>query len=500
MRLRTVLPGLAAAVAIISAAAFGLSQTAAPAADPAPDTPLVVATTPIITDLARNVAGERAHVRGLMPPSADPHTFEPGLRAVRDIANAALVLTNGLLLEPTSLAATVSSTAQDNTPVVPVAEKITNHGGELIPLVENASLDTVWLGLRSATDLAATTPVDLRLSQADGPGDAAAYITTTFGRPEVLFNTADGINQSDSVQLPAGAHTHVSWAFSRPGKYTLRFESGAAKADVTIAVGVDANTIAANTNADVIDSGHVDITAGKRITLVRDTPLGGREELSPDSAIIAVPSTTLQPIPGDPQFRFLGRPGTETYLLPQAVLGKHIHGEIDPHVWHDAAAAAAMVEEIRDELIRVDPAGAAHYRNNAEAYLRRVAAADTYVRDKINSIPKEKRYLVTTHHGYAYLGRAYGIKIAGFVSPNPSVEPTPRDVMALSRTLENLQVPAVFVEPTLAHTPTTLTQSAATHGVEVCPIHGDTLDDSAPTYLELMTTNADSLALCLSKR
>ena len=63
----------------------------------------VVATTPILADLARNVAGEDAQVKSLIPSGKDPHTFEPTLRTVRDIANANLALSNGYLLEPQAL-------------------------------------------------------------------------------------------------------------------------------------------------------------------------------------------------------------------------------------------------------------------------------------------------------------------------------------------------------------------------------------------------------------
>ena len=472
------------------------------AGEPAGDGVSVVATTAILADMARNVAGDRASVRALIRPGADPHTYEPGLRAVRDIANADIALTNGLLLEPASLTATVENSTPPGTPVVPVAENLARYGTELVPLVENTALDAVWLGLRAeGSGLSTTEQITLRLAGVRGPGDVAAYITSTFGQPEVLFNSADGLGGgNDEVLLPAGAHTHVSWAFSAPGVYELDFaEPAGTPATVTVAVGVDAATETSLSEPVVLDSGHVDISARDgTIELLRDAPHGAKETLDPARAVISVPGSTLQPLPGDPAFRFLGRPGAETYLLPQAVLGRHVHGESDPHVWHDATAAAAMVQVIRDELSRVDPAGAADYRRNADAYLAELAEMDAYVRQRIDSILPGRRHLVTTHHGYAYLGRSYGIGIAGFVSPNPSVEPTPRDLIALTRTLENLQVPAVFLEPQLARQPSTLTETAKGLGIHVCPIRGDTLDDEAPTYIDFMKDNADSLATCLA--
>lgn len=485
--------------------ALALAASACAPAQAGPDEadarPSVVATTTILADLAANVAGDRAVVRALIPPGADPHSYEPGLRAVRDIANADLALTNGLLLEPAPLVATVEHSTPESTPVVPVAENLARYGTELVSLVENVALDAVWLGLRVAGGgLSTTDYATLALTDVRGPGDVAAYITTTFGQPEALFNSADGLDSADEVVLPVGAHTHVSWAFSAPGVYELDVaEAAGAAATVTVAVGVDPATSTGINDPVVVDAGHVDITAdGEVIELVLDTDHGAKQSLNPAAAVVAVPGTTLQPIPGDPAFRFLGRPGAETYLLPQAVLGRHVHGESDPHVWHDVTAAAAMVQVIRDELVRVDPAGAGEYQRNADAYLAELAQVDAYVRERIESIPAQHRHLVTTHHGYAYLGRAYGISIAGFVSPNPAVEPTPRDLIALTRTLENLRVPAVFLEPQLARQSSPLTETAKDLDIAVCPIRGDTLDDEAPTYAEFMKQNADSLARCLA--
>ncbi|MDO5671055.1 MAG: anchored repeat ABC transporter, substrate-binding protein [Corynebacterium sp.] len=483
--------------------ALGLSSCAAPAATQEPTQGLsVVATTPILADITEQVAGDRARVRALIPPGADPHTHEPGLRAVRDIANADLALRTGLLLEPASLTATVEQSTPEDTPVVAVAEEISRYGVELIPLVENVTLDAVWLGLRVQ---GGDEQVRLRLDKVRGPGEVAAYITTTFGLPEVVFNSADRTAANTTV-LPADAHTHVSWAFTDPGVYELDFHAEVPghvvdPTTVTVAVGVDGATGTSISTPEVVDAGHVDITADLHegaITLLRDARHGAREALNPARTVIAVPGTTLQPIPGDPAFRFLGRPGQETYLLPQAVLGRHVHGEIDPHVWHDIGAVQAMVQVIRDELIAVDPAGAPHYHQHGADYLAALDTTDRYVRERIATIPPQHRHLVTSHHGYAYLGRAYGLRIAGFVSPNPAVEPSPRDLTALTRTLQNLRVPAVFLEPHLAARPTPLTQTAHRLGVRVCPIHGDTLDADAPDYLTFMTSNADSLAECLA--
>ncbi|MDO5097225.1 MAG: anchored repeat ABC transporter, substrate-binding protein [Corynebacterium sp.] len=478
----------------------------------------VVATTPIIADLAQNVAGDRARVTSVMPLGSDPHSFEPGLRSVRTIAHADIIFSNGLLLEQQSLVRTAQESRLPEVPFVELADQSPRHGGELIPLVENVALDTVWLGMRIAGDGAEygatkTSGVDMRLKTATGPGDAAAYVTSTFGYPEVLFNTKDGIDADDSTTLPVDAHTHVSWAFSKPGEYRLTFgatldtPTGPVPIDdatITLAVGVDPHTIAAKTNAHIIDSGHVDVTADiteNRLVLRGDAPTGTDTTYTyePDATVVVVPPSVLQTIPGEPAFRFLGNPGAEVYLLPQAVLGKHVHGEVDPHLWHSVKNTIAMVRVIQDELIAIDPGGRAEYVDNANEYVEKLEDLDRDMRETIAQIPPHRRHLVTTHDGYAYLGDDYDINIAGFVTPNPAIEPSPRDVIALTRTLENLHVPAVFLEPKLAGRAGVLSETALRLGIEICTIRGDTLDAEVPTYLALMRTNVDELARCLGQ-
>lgn len=61
----------------------------------------VVCTTTMITDLARQIAGDDADIFGIMRPGEDPHVYEVRPRDVQMIAGADLLLTNGLHLEST---------------------------------------------------------------------------------------------------------------------------------------------------------------------------------------------------------------------------------------------------------------------------------------------------------------------------------------------------------------------------------------------------------------
>lgn len=509
------------------------------------DTLQVVTTTGILADLVRNVAGDNANVAALVPTGADPHSYEPTLRDVRNIVYADVAFSNYAMLEEHNLIKTLDANINPDAPNVGLAEGATKYSAHVIPLVEDVSLDTVWLGLRvsgAGTELGAdrTSEVRVRLTEASGPEGSTVhgFLTQALGTHTPYFDTSNGLDATDVATLPTNAHTHLSWAFNKPGIYHLTFDTGiavdpessteqpVARGTYTFAVGVDPRQIPELSGKRVIDSGHADLTtdldtrtlgivadkAGEKPGeegKVADKPsekpgtreagytraAAGHDTLTPDQAVITVTNKAWQEIPRGA--RFVGPAGSSTYLLPQAVLGKHVHGEIDPHLWHDVGNVIAYVKLIRDTLAQADPAHAQAYADNAKRYMGQLDAVDAEVGATIASIPPERRHLVTTHDAFGYLGAAYGIDIAGFVTPNPSTEPSVKDRIRLSDTIRNLRVPAVFVEPQLAERSPTLREVAAEAGIRVCPIYSDAFDDRVHTYIDLMRFNAQSLKGCL---
>ena len=305
--------------------------------------PRVITTTGILADLARHVAGDDAVVTSLVPEGADPHSYEPSPRAARDIAHADLALSNYLMLEEQSIIRTIDANLAPGVEHLALAEEASTRGAEIIPLVENRSLESVWLGLRvienpdAPRDRLAQTRMSM--TAAHGPGDLHGYVTSTFGQPESIFDSSDGVDAHDEILLPQDAHTHMSWAFTEPGEYSMQLaaqpvstgsqaRNGQASAPLRgtlrIAVGVDPREIPDLKNRTVISAGHADITADfetGRYALRVDTP-AGPELLGLDDVVIHVPPKGLLPVPSDPAYRFIARPGSDVYQLPQAVLGR----------------------------------------------------------------------------------------------------------------------------------------------------------------------------------
>lgn len=368
--------------------------------------------------------------------------------------------------------------------------------------------------------------VTFSASRASGPGQVAAFITGTFGSVEkVADSMAPGAQVSEqggvslsegelgSMALPLQAHTHLSWAFTAPGVYELDIAAQAngesnlrevSATTVHFAVGVDPQPLAQNLGegTEILDAGHADLTAAMDTgrLLIRTDSGGEVREHDPAKTVIAVPSRTLQELPAGSQYRFLGKPGSQVYLLAQAVLGKHVHGEIDPHIWHSVPNAMASVQLIRDTLSAKDPAGASVYRANAQELIAELESTDAEIRAIYEALPDQGRNLITTHDGYRYLAQSYGLTVAGYVSPGPGAEPSIQQRERLRRTIEDLGVPALYTEHGILTRTPILKQVGTETGVRVCELYSDTLDEAAPHYADMMKRNAETIRDCSARQ
>ncbi|MEA2550024.1 MAG: manganese/iron transport system substrate-binding protein [Chloroflexota bacterium] len=63
----------------------------------------VATTVAPISSIARNIGGDRIRLRGLIPDATNSHTFEPAPSDARTLANADLIIVNGLHLEQPTL-------------------------------------------------------------------------------------------------------------------------------------------------------------------------------------------------------------------------------------------------------------------------------------------------------------------------------------------------------------------------------------------------------------
>ena len=87
----------------------------------------VVATTTVVQDFVRVIAGDRVTLVGILKPNVDPHDYEPSPADTKAVADADLIVANGAGIEEW-LEKLVDS-AGPTAPVIDLSENVTLRGG-----------------------------------------------------------------------------------------------------------------------------------------------------------------------------------------------------------------------------------------------------------------------------------------------------------------------------------------------------------------------------------
>jgi zinc/manganese transport system substrate-binding protein len=180
--------------------------------------------------------------------------------------------------------------------------------------------------------------------------------------------------------------------------------------------------------------------------------------------------------------------------------GQHAHGP-DPHCWQDATRTRRYVANIAQGLAVSDAANAASYRERAEAYDRRLAELDHWVRAEIGKVPADKRRVITSHTSFRYFAEAYGVQVEAAQGYNTDSEPSARDVARLIRLVRDQKIKALFIENMT--NPNLIDEIARDSGAVVGPrLYSDALsapDGPAATYEAMMRYNVTALVAGMSR-
>ncbi len=170
----------------------------------------------------------------------------------------------------------------------------------------------------------------------------------------------------------------------------------------------------------------------------------------------------------------------------------------DPHFWLDPNNVIKYVENIRDGLTQADPAGAATYKANAEAYSAQLKILDAWIAEQVKPIPPERRLLVTNHESLGYFADRYGFKIIGTIIPSVSSDASPsaQQLAALVNQIKVAKAPAIFLETGAnAQLAKQIAQETGVKVVTELFTHSTTgAQGPAPSYIGMMEYNTRTIA------
>ena len=235
---------------------------------------------------------------------------------------------------------------------------------------------------------------------------------------------------------------------------------------------------------------------------------------------------TLDESFADPMHRSARKP-TLTYIklgdkLPESSLLKmkhaccrhgedghtHDHGEWDPHVWLGIPQAILIVEQIRDELTKIDRAGEDTYKANAAAYVVKLRGLHEEGKKLLAGRPNLR--IVSFHEALGYLADSFGLEIADVIEEGPGDEPTQGHLRDLVKVCKDPKKPvaAITVEPQYSgsSSATIIQRELEGHGVTmplatIDPMETAEVSDLAREggdwYIERMRQNLASLGKAL---
>jgi manganese/iron transport system substrate-binding protein len=125
-------------------------------------------------------------------------------------------------------------------------------------------------------------------------------------------------------------------------------------------------------------------------------------------------------------------------------------GKPNPHAWMSPSAALVYVDNIREALSRHDAPNAETYRRNAEAYKARIMEVVAPIRARLQAIPPERRWLVTSEGAFSYLARDFGLRELYLWPINADQQGTPQQVRKVIDAVRANRIPVVFSESTIS--------------------------------------------------
>lgn len=177
-------------------------------------------------------------------------------------------------------------------------------------------------------------------------------------------------------------------------------------------------------------------------------------------------------------------------------------GAPDPHCWFYVDHFRRYAEAARDAMIQMDPAHEAGYRERAAAYIAELKELDSWIREQLATVPRERRVIVTSHDAFGYFGRYYDVDVHAIIGISTEQQPKPQDLQRLEQIVRDRGVKALFIETSVSQTLNNLVRKLAeTTGAKIGgTLYSDSLaeeGEEAGTYIGMVRHNVTTIVEAL---
>ena len=189
-------------------------------------------------------------------------------------------------------------------------------------------------------------------------------------------------------------------------------------------------------------------------------------------------------------------------VVPMGITSGPYTGKPNPHAWMAIDSAIIYIDNIRDAFVKHDPDNAGVYQANAENYKLRLREAVAPLRQRIQEIPQEKRWLVSSEGAFSYLARDFGMNELYLWPINADQQGTPQQVRRVIDAVRENKISVVFSESTVSANPAkqVARETGARYGGALYVDSLSGADGPVPTYIDLLRVTADTIVRGLTEQ
>jgi ABC-type Zn uptake system ZnuABC Zn-binding protein ZnuA len=175
----------------------------------------------------------------------------------------------------------------------------------------------------------------------------------------------------------------------------------------------------------------------------------------------------------------------------------HAHGSGNPHYWLDPKSAETITATILEALARIDPANAATYEANRQAFLTRLNTKLAEWESRLSALKTVP--IVAYHNSWPYFARRFRLDVIGFIETKPGVPPSPSHLAGIVREMRARGARIVVREPQEPERDVAFVASKA--GAQVVTLAASVgALPRAGDYISLFDVNVEALASAAAKR
>lgn len=170
--------------------------------------------------------------------------------------------------------------------------------------------------------------------------------------------------------------------------------------------------------------------------------------------------------------------------------------KFDPHVWLDPMNAKAMAAAVAAALAKADPANAASYAANAEAFAKSLDQEQAAIAAEL--APVKDRPYVVFHDAYQYFENRFGLSAAGSIADVSAQAPSAQRLAEVRNKIVEVKAACVFREPQYDSKLLTVVIEGTGAREGVLDPLGAALTPGPEAYQQLLRNLAASLKDCLA--